>query len=82
MILERGKSINKKTEVFIYLETSCSYVALACLELTAVFLPERPPAPCWDYRCNVFETVWNIEKKKGTAGSLGAALAPEQQTKL
>lgn len=40
-ILERGKRINKKTEIFIYLETSFSYVALACLELTAVFLPEH-----------------------------------------
>lgn len=39
--MERGKRINKKTEIFIYLETNFSYVALACLELTAVFLPEH-----------------------------------------
>lgn len=69
--MERRKRINKKTEVFIYLETSFSYVALACLELTAV----------WDDR-SIFETIWNTEKKKGPAGCLWAALAPEQQTKL
>lgn len=75
-ILERGKRINKKTEVFIHLETSFSYVALAFLELTAVFLPECRHAPCWDFRCNVFENCmeyWkeerNCRKPLGCAGS-------------